>query len=92
MTLRDLEDWRELLTHFPEEESLLQGAAGEDAMNVADVRRIVQYAYDLGNALHEVVGGWNDIDPRIRYVETQVDKDEMRHIYKLLGLSEPKFK
>ena len=46
----------------------------------------------LKEALHEAVCGWHDIDFRIRYVEVQIDKDEMRHIYSLLGKPGPKFK
>lgn len=46
----------------------------------------------LKEALHEVVCGWHDIDARIRYVEVQVDKEEMRRIYEMLGLAAPVFK
>jgi hypothetical protein len=46
----------------------------------------------LKAALAEAVCGWHDIDKRIRYVEVQIDKDEMRHIHHLLGLPAPEFK
>ena len=46
----------------------------------------------LREALHECVCGWHDVDARIRYVEVQIDKDEMRRIYGILGMPEPKFK
>lgn len=56
------------------------------------VKELAEERNQLREALHEVVCGWHDIDFRIRYVEVQVDKDEMRNIYRLLGKPEPKFK
>lgn len=43
-TAQDLQGWIDLLEMFSESHSMLQGAAGEDAMNVGDVLRFI---YDL---------------------------------------------
>jgi hypothetical protein len=42
MTIRQLEDWLPLLEMFAADHSVLQGAAGEDAMNVGDIIKIVR--------------------------------------------------
>jgi hypothetical protein len=88
----ELDSWIALLEMFSDKESLLQGAAGEDAMNVGDVLKITRYARHLAETLMDCIGGWHDIDPRIKYVEVQLDKDELRRIHRLLGVPEPKFK
>lgn len=42
LSISDVESWEALLEMFSDDQSLLQGAAGEDAMSVADVRRFLR--------------------------------------------------
>lgn len=87
-----LKDWLPLLEMFSDGHVVLHGAAGEDAMNVGDILGIVRYAIALADALEDVTCGWHDIDERIRYVETQIDKSHLKEIFKLLGKEAPSLK
>jgi hypothetical protein len=56
------------------------------------VTELAEERNKLRDALEEVVCGWHDIDKRIRYVEVQIDKDEIRRIHRFLGKAPPEFK
>lgn len=55
-TVQHLEAIRDLLEMHSDSESLLQGAAGEDALNVGDVLGVVRYTLALRDALAGVRG------------------------------------
>jgi hypothetical protein len=53
MTSKELGYWIALLEMHSDDHSLLQGAAGEDAMSVGDVLRIARYAKDSAGRLEQ---------------------------------------